>query len=222
MVSTIGKAVVAGMTCGALGLGLGALWASESPQQILEPMKSMVKPPPVSGLSQPLSATSGEDSAEEPDATRVGASAPNEMAGSATKRTADDSQGHGSAAHGSESTPSHVAPTEALAVRRLVVTNRIEGREPAAVSEFSANGEEVYAFVELTNASAREQRIEIVFEHESGQEVGFVKLPVPKDKTRWRTWGQTRQIKKSGRWVAKVRDASGAELLRQSFVVGQG
>ena len=212
MVSTMSKAVAAGMACGALGLGLGALWASENPQAALEPMKTMVRPGPIANLSKPESSAPAEGKA-----TAVSAEGAEGTALGLANQPAKAPVGAGSTA---KSNPA--PPSEPLAIRRLVVTNRIEGREPVRVSEFSTNGDEVFAFVELSNASARERRIEIVFEHESGHEVGFVKLPVPKDKTRWRTWGQTRQIKKSGRWVAKVRDDSGTELLRRSFVVGQG
>jgi hypothetical protein len=113
-------------------------------------------------------------------------------------------------------------PAEALQIKRLVVTDRIEGREPGADAELRADGTQVFAFVELSNSSGNAQSIEIVFEHESGQQVGFVTLPVPQDQSRWRTWGKTQQIKKTGRWVAKVRTAGGNELMRQDFVVGQG
>jgi hypothetical protein len=104
-------------------------------------------------------------------------------------------------------------------VKRLVLTRGIENKEPIDTSAFKPDGSPVYAFVELENAAASDETIEIVFEHESGQKVGFVKLDVPKEHERWRTWGRTRQIKKSGAWAAVVLSASGEELMRQAFTV---
>jgi hypothetical protein len=61
--------------------------------------------------------------------------------------------------------------------------------------------------------------VRVVFQHESGHEVGLVELAVPAEKTRWRTWAQTEMIKATGKWTAIVRAADGAELGQQGFFV---
>jgi hypothetical protein len=205
MVSTLGKAIITGLTCGTLGMGLGGVWAFEH-GGAREPMKTMVRPPAMSSIL----------------AVGHGASSQNEAGGV-------DSEGRalGEPAEPSEdaeAAASGALPSDerALAIKRLVVTDRIEGREPANDPVFRADGSQIYAFVELSNPGDAAQKIEIVFEHESGKQVGFVSLPVPREKQRWRTWGMTEQIKESGRWVAKVRSEGGAELMSQEFVVGQG
>ena len=205
MVSTLSKAVLAGVACGALGVGLGGFWAFRDEPVRQEPMRTFIRPTTASAPSVALAAAAGRQNGEAPEVEvtsagpETGASGPSKAPGA----------------------PGAV-PAEALQVKRLVVTDRIEGREPAAAPELRGDGSEVFAFVELANPGTDAQSIEIVFEHESGEQVGFVKLPVPKEKSRWRTWGKTAQIKKSGRWVAKVRSSGGDELMRQDFVVGQG
>lgn len=202
MVSTLSKAVLAGVACGALGVGLGGFWAFRDEPVRQEPMRTFIRP---SGAPAPaaLAAAAPRDPSVLPEPALRELAAPEA---------------------GSESTPDApaAAPTEGLQIKRLVVTDRIEDREPVADPQLRADGTQVFAFVELANPGADAQSIEIVFEHESGQQVGFVKLPVPKEKSRWRTWGKTEQIKKTGRWVAKVRSSGGDELMRQDFVVGQG
>jgi hypothetical protein len=111
---------------------------------------------------------------------------------------------------------------EPFAVRRLVLTRAIEDKEPVPTDAFVSDGTPVFAFVELSNLTTRRTDIEIVFEHESGRRVGFVKLQVPGQQQRYRTWGQKRQIRQSGHWVAVVRTGDGQELMRRSFAVGAG
>jgi len=202
MVSTLSKAVLAGVACGALGVGLGGFWAFRDEPVRQEPMRTFIRP--------------------------TGAEAPAALAAAAPRNTATVAEpgltelaAPETAAAATPDAPATV-PTEALQIKRLVVTDRILDREPVADPQLRADGTQVFAFVELSNPGADAQSIEIVFEHESGQQVGFVKLPVPKEKSRWRTWGKTEQIKKTGRWVAKVRSSGGDELMRQDFVVGQG
>lgn len=201
MVSTLSKAVLAGVACGALGVGLGGFWAFRDEPVRQEPMRTFIRPTGAEAPAALAAAAHGPAVVAEPSLTELGAP-----------------EG------GSEAAPGAPAaiPSEGLQIKRLVVTDRIEDREPVADPQLRADGTQVFAFVELANPGADAQSIEIVFEHESGQQVGFVKLPVPKEKSRWRTWGKTEQIKKTGRWVAKVRSSGGDELMRQDFVVGQG
>jgi hypothetical protein len=175
-------------------------------------MQRLVQPKPLSQVLQPEQATlRSQPSApnDQPSAQAINALAP-VAAGVERAQRLETPAGEQPAA------------TKALSVKRLVVTDRIDDREPARNAEFLTGGTQVFAFVELTNHAKQEQSIEIIFEHESGRQVGFVKLPVPKDRSRWRTWGKTSQIKQSGRWVAKVRSANGAELMSQDFIVNQG
>lgn len=202
MVSTLSKAVLAGVACGALGVGLGGFWAFRDEPVRQEPLRTLIRPKPL-----PVALTAAAERESSIAVSAVGA-APTTPAGEANEPERANTAAE--------------EPADALQIKRLVVTDRIEGREPGADAELRADGTQVFAFVELSNLSASPQSIEIVFEHESGEQVGFVKLPVPEDKSRWRTWGKTQQIKKSGRWVAKVRSAGGDELMRQDFVVGQG
>jgi hypothetical protein len=110
--------------------------------------------------------------------------------------------------------------TGALSVKRLVVTERIVGREPAPVETLSAGHGPIYAFAELENASPRNQKITITFEHEgSGLSVGHAELEVPAYRPRFRTWGNTRNIREPGRWQAVVRAEDGRELARTEFDV---
>lgn len=108
-----------------------------------------------------------------------------------------------------------------LSLKRLVVTDGIDGREPATVSgDLKANDEPIYAFVELANQGAEEGSVVITFEHGSGKSVGHISLSVPAKQKRWRTWGRTRNIDRNGEWVAVVKTADGRELGRRTFAVG--
>ncbi len=211
MISTLSKVVMTGMACGTLGLGLGGVWAAREDIGAREPMQHLQKPAAIAQLVKPVSESlpgAQGPSPTEPVRARAGEVLPARPA-AAAPTPESPSVGHPEAQNG-------------LSVTRLVVTDRIEDREPVEADQFTTRGAQVYAFVELSNSDSEDHKIEIVFEHESGQKVGFVQLPVPKDKRRWRTWGKTQQIKKSGRWVATVRTEEGTELMRQAFVVGQG
>ena len=105
-----------------------------------------------------------------------------------------------------------------LELRRLVVSSEIKDKEPVLDAEFKSSGP-VYAFLELVNPAQTAGTVQVVFQHESGQEVGFVQLPVPADKSRWRTWAHTQMVKQPGKWTAIVRGSSGTELGQQGFFV---
>jgi hypothetical protein len=124
----------------------------------------------------------------------------------------------------SSSTPTPV-PSNAPSVvglrpelRRLVVSNGIKDKEPLPFTLLKAN-EPVVAFLELANHNAEASLVRVIFQHESGLEVGFVELAVPADTTRWRTWAQTGMVKHAGKWTAIVRGVDGSELGQKGFFV---
>jgi len=107
-----------------------------------------------------------------------------------------------------------------LEVRRLVVTKKVVDREPEEVDDFRSDEGPVYAFVELANAADEEQAVMVTFEHPTtGEKVGHIKLNVPANAPRWRTWGHTRMIKAEGTWKAIVTGLDGTELATQDFEV---
>lgn len=121
---------------------------------------------------------------------------------------------------GNEAPSTKASAEHALVIKRLVVTQAIEEREPVAAEALLAGPTPVFAFVELENPSSEDQKIVITFEHESGKRVGFVELEIPKEQKRWRTWGQTKNIASPGSWTAIVATPAGAELGRTTFDVG--
>jgi hypothetical protein len=108
----------------------------------------------------------------------------------------------------------------ALKLKRVVVTHKIENREPTAGDDFTLGSAPVYAFVELENSGSAPRAIRVMFENEDTKAtVGHVKLTVPGSQSRYRTWGNTRLIRDPGRWVAVVSTSDGIELGRASFEV---
>lgn len=104
-------------------------------------------------------------------------------------------------------------------VKRLVVTEAVEDREPVEVSEVVSGETPVFAFLELATGQGAEHELSVSFEHEAGNRTGVVNLSVPANQSRWRTWGRTHDIDREGRWTAVVRDRRGAELGRTEFTV---
>jgi hypothetical protein len=107
----------------------------------------------------------------------------------------------------------------ALTVKRFVVTTGVANREPLDSGETLVVGAPVYAFAEVASGDGGPAQVEVVFEHESGRKVGHAKLQVPAAKTRWRTWGVSRNVAEPGRWVAVLLDGEKRELSRTAFVV---
>ena len=108
---------------------------------------------------------------------------------------------------------------DGLIVKRLVLTNAIENREPARVSGFQTGAGPIVAFIEAQNPMDDAQKIVVTFEHASGKKVGFVKLEIPQNSSRWRTWARSSHVTAAGEWNAVVRNGDGEELARQSFDV---
>jgi hypothetical protein len=107
-----------------------------------------------------------------------------------------------------------------LRIRRLVVSQGVEAREPigAAASFSLAEVERLYAFVEVHNADVAESEIFVTFEPERGAACGHVKLRVGAT-PRWRTWAYTRGVRSPGKWTAVVRNGEGELLAQTTFVV---
>ncbi|MEO6601039.1 MAG: DUF2914 domain-containing protein, partial [Polyangiaceae bacterium] len=110
--------------------------------------------------------------------------------------------------------------SDGLKLKRIVVTHKIENREPVAGDNFSLGNAPVYAFVEFENSAKDARDIRVMFQNEDTKAtVGHVKLSVPAGQTRFRTWGNTRMIRDAGHWVAVVSTVDGVELGRAPFEV---
>jgi hypothetical protein len=107
-----------------------------------------------------------------------------------------------------------------LRIRRLVVSQGVEAREPIGAAESFALAEvdRLYAFVEVHNADAAESEIFVTFEPERGPVRGHVRLRVGAT-PRWRTWAYTRGVRSPGTWTAVVRNGEGELLAKTTFVV---
>lgn len=105
-----------------------------------------------------------------------------------------------------------------LTVKRLSVTSEVKDREPVATESLSVGGG-ILAFVEMANAADVDQTIVVTFEGADQKKVGFVELKVPAKQPRWRTWGQTKNIRSAGEWTAIVSTKDGTELSRTTFAV---
>jgi hypothetical protein len=121
--------------------------------------------------------------------------------------------------HAEKKAKSETPTGSGVTIKRLVVTNAIEDREPTQVSGLALGDAPVIAFVELVNAGDEDGAVVVTFEHDGIEPVGHVNLRVPAHSRRWRTWARTRMIKKPGSWQAVVRTPDGKELARESFQV---
>jgi hypothetical protein len=115
-----------------------------------------------------------------------------------------------------EPSPADLAGT--LTVKRLSMTSEIKDREPVATESFTLGEGGVLAFVEMSNTAAVDQTILVTFERDE-KKVGFVELTVPANQKRWRTWGQTKNIRSAGEWTVVVSTKEGTELSRTTFAV---
>ena len=110
--------------------------------------------------------------------------------------------------------------SDGLKLKRIVVTHKIENREPVTGDDFSLGNAPVYAFVEFENSAKDARNIRVLFQNEDTKAtVGHVKLTVPAAQARFRTWGNTRMIRDAGHWVAVVSTVDGIELGRAPFEV---
>ncbi|HSC85714.1 MAG TPA: DUF2914 domain-containing protein [Polyangiaceae bacterium] len=109
-------------------------------------------------------------------------------------------------------------PAADAELARFLVTRDVAKREPVGEGPLCMH-EPLFAFLEFKNVGPDELDVMVTFEHESGKRVGFIELGVPAGSPRYRTWGRTNQIDRSGRWTAIVQGDDGRELQRHEFVV---
>lgn len=110
--------------------------------------------------------------------------------------------------------------SEGLAIVRLITTSAIEGREPVgAYAVFGDHDDQVYAFLEVSNATEKEQRLMVHFIGPAGQVTGGIELRIPSAAPRWRTWAYTEHAKALGLWRVEIRDAEGALLAALPFEI---
>lgn len=109
--------------------------------------------------------------------------------------------------------------TSALTLKRILFSEAIDKREPAAAEEtFSAKEtDKVYAFVELGNPSKEKSHVTVTFIPPMGSP-SKVELDVG-NKPRWRTWAKKSKPRAVGTWTVVVTDDKGAELGRRTFEV---
>ncbi|MEM6962535.1 MAG: DUF2914 domain-containing protein [Myxococcota bacterium] len=108
-----------------------------------------------------------------------------------------------------------------LKLTRLSIATSIEEREPVgASSEFQANPERLFAFLQVRNDRTEDVRVVVTFEHSSGLVTGNATLTVPPDQPRWRTWASSRNIRRTGTWTAVVKTEDGSTLGTLPFQVG--
>ena len=114
-----------------------------------------------------------------------------------------------------------LAESGAIRVSRLVVSSGVSDHEPTgAADRFEVGAQSrIYAFVEAQNATGEDVALHVTFEPESGESTGHVALEVPADARRWRTWANTRNAVRVGRWRAVVRAPDGHELASRAFDV---
>jgi hypothetical protein len=122
------------------------------------------------------------------------------------------------------SNPRHPAlAASPLAVKRFVIASAVESREPVLAESVSVSTRPLFAFAELENAGAYEQKVRITFELQgeasNGKSVGHVELAIPASSSRWRTWAKTQLVDQPGQWAAVLRDEQGHELARTPFEV---
>ncbi len=160
-------------------------------------------------VDQPAAGGKVADEPEKPD-DAVGTQGTTETAKPAPKRATSDTGTEQQTAAGG------------LSIKRLVVAGAIEQREPVTTQTIRADGKPVYAFVELRNDSDSDRNVIVTFERSDGTKVGRVPLKVPAKQRRWRTWGRTQLIRKTGDWEAVVRTKGGEEIGRVGFKVAQG
>lgn len=141
-----------------------------------------------------------EPASEEPASSPAGAEATERRAEAASHETVHASNG--------------------LTLRRLVVAHDVENREPVGSAEpFEADGEPIFAFIEMANGSDEAQRILVTFEREDGRAVGPISLEIPANAPRWRTWARSSWLRRPGSWTAVVRTEEGEILQSVQFEI---
>ena len=107
-------------------------------------------------------------------------------------------------------------------IRRLITAPDIDAREPVAASLLFSHHETIHAFLDVRNESNEEQTLTINYVGPSKQIRGGVKLAIPADVPRWRTWAFTKHAEEPGLWHVEVRDQDGMLLATLPFEVAEG
>ena len=102
-------------------------------------------------------------------------------------------------------------------IKRMVMSERISDREPAAVADtFSANAEKAFCFLE---AGEIEQDTTVSFIwYLEDKEMARVSLPLKRGR-RWRTYSSKKLAGLKGNWKVELRESSGIVLNSVSFRV---
>jgi len=104
-----------------------------------------------------------------------------------------------------------------FAISRMVMCERISGREPYGITDsFSVKNEIVFCFLEAKNIEI-DTTINFVWYFE-GQEKARVTLPLQKGR-RWRTFSSKKIANLKGSWTVELQEESGIILNNVSFLV---
>ena len=102
-------------------------------------------------------------------------------------------------------------------ITRMVICERIAGKEPVATSDiFSANSEKLFCFLEAEQIE-HDTTVSFVWYFE-GKETARVSLPLTKG-MRWRTYSSKKIAGLKGNWKVELQESSGIILNSVSFQV---
>lgn len=106
-------------------------------------------------------------------------------------------------------------------LNRLIVASGIAQHEPTGASDTFELGAQphIYAFVDAVNETDEPVTLRVTFVPEHGETAGHVRLEIPANVGRFRTWAYTRHVYTAGRWEAVVRDERGRVIARRPFEV---
>lgn len=130
-------------------------------------------------------------------------------------------------AHSAADTAADYEPTlaeyDGVSLRRLITAPEIESREPvAAGSLFGHYGEPIYAFMDVKNQNEYERELTVNFIGPNGEVRGGVKVMIPANVPRWRTWAFTKHANAPGTWRVEVRSEDASLLGTLLFDVEEG
>jgi len=113
--------------------------------------------------------------------------------------------------------PAYAMDEPLFIINRMVVSEIIADKEPAAIGDtFSAATEKVYCFLEARNIE-EDTTVSFVW-YFNGKEMARVMLPLTKGK-RWRTYSSKKLAGLKGIWKVELHDYSGIVLNTVSFQV---
>lgn len=102
-------------------------------------------------------------------------------------------------------------------IKKLVIAENIEGREPIGVSDiFPATIEKVYCFLEATKIK-KDTQIKFIWYRDSKKVHTYKALLKQGD--RWRTYAYKNVYGKRGKWNVKIKDSADNIIKTVSFTV---